>query len=95
MFFFATFDQLCFQRFCAVELTSDVLGLKQIPARFSLKLLKNREMVLKLNQMRRLLNTEKLMFKVESLEEVNNKVLPSRIYIAFVNSFEHVLSFWF
>ncbi|CAL9240880.1 unnamed protein product [Arabidopsis halleri] len=44
-----------------------------IPARFSLKLLKNREMGLKLNQMRRLLNTEKLMFKVESLEEVNNK----------------------
>ncbi|KAG7590350.1 hypothetical protein ISN44_As07g025250 [Arabidopsis suecica] len=66
-----------------------------IPARFSLKLLKNREMGLKLNQMRRLLNTEKLMFKVESLEEVNNKVLPSRIYIAFVNSFKHVLSFWF
>ncbi|KAG7587263.1 hypothetical protein ISN45_Aa02g024800 [Arabidopsis thaliana x Arabidopsis arenosa] len=72
-FFLITFDQLCCQRFCAFELTSDVLGLKQIPARFSLKLLKNREMGLKLNQMRRLLNTEKLIFKVESLEEVNNK----------------------
>ncbi|XP_020890556.1 uncharacterized protein LOC9325150 isoform X3 [Arabidopsis lyrata subsp. lyrata] len=52
---------------------SRVYKLEGIPARFSLKLLKNREMGLKLNQMRRLLNTEKLMFKVESFEEVNNK----------------------
>ncbi|KAL9311937.1 hypothetical protein AtEden1_Chr1g0077691 [Arabidopsis thaliana] len=44
-----------------------------IPARFSLQLLKNHEMELKLNQMRRLLNTEKLIFKAESLKEVNNK----------------------
>ncbi|AAF20246.1 unknown protein; 29373-28495 [Arabidopsis thaliana] len=44
-----------------------------IPARVSLQLLKNHEMELKLNQMRRLLNTEKLIFKAESLKEVNNK----------------------
>ncbi|ESQ34705.1 hypothetical protein EUTSA_v10008823mg [Eutrema salsugineum] len=44
-----------------------------IPALFSLQLLRNGEMGLKLNQMRRLLNTEKLIFKSESLEEVNNK----------------------
>ncbi|VVA95498.1 unnamed protein product [Arabis nemorensis] len=38
-----------------------------IPARFSLQLLKNSEMVvLKLNQMRRLLDTKKLIFKAES-----------------------------
>ncbi|VYS51217.1 unnamed protein product [Arabidopsis thaliana] len=46
-----------------------------IPARVSLQLLKNHEMELKLNQMRRLLNTEKLIFKAESLKEVNNKFL--------------------
>uniref|UniRef100_A0A1J3CGB8 Uncharacterized protein n=1 Tax=Noccaea caerulescens TaxID=107243 RepID=A0A1J3CGB8_NOCCA len=44
-----------------------------IPAQFSLQLLRNGVMGLKLNQMRRLLNTEKLIFKTESLEEVNNK----------------------
>ncbi|KAL1219755.1 hypothetical protein V5N11_028744 [Cardamine amara subsp. amara] len=40
-----------------------------IPALFSLQLLKNGVMDLKLNHMRRLLNTEKLIFKTE----VNNK----------------------
>ncbi|XP_010498529.1 PREDICTED: uncharacterized protein LOC104776210 [Camelina sativa] len=44
-----------------------------IPALFTLQLLKNGEVGLKLNQMRRLLNTEKLIFKTESLEEVSNK----------------------
>uniref|UniRef100_A0A1J3IXH5 Caveolin-1 protein n=1 Tax=Noccaea caerulescens TaxID=107243 RepID=A0A1J3IXH5_NOCCA len=44
-----------------------------IPTQFSLQLLRNGVMGLKLNQMRRLLNTEKLIFKTESLEEVNNK----------------------
>ncbi|KAJ0237479.1 Caveolin-1 protein [Hirschfeldia incana] len=39
-----------------------------IPALFSLQLLKDGEMGLKLNHMRRLLNTEKLIFKSESLE---------------------------
>ncbi|CAH2067591.1 unnamed protein product [Thlaspi arvense] len=42
------------------------------PASFSLQLIKKGDS-LKLNQMRRLLNTEKLIFKVESLEETNNK----------------------
>ncbi|CAH2036686.1 unnamed protein product, partial [Thlaspi arvense] len=42
-----------------------------IPALFSLQLLRNGEMGLKLNQMRKLLNTEKLIFKTESLEHVN------------------------
>uniref|UniRef100_A0A1J3HCQ7 Uncharacterized protein n=1 Tax=Noccaea caerulescens TaxID=107243 RepID=A0A1J3HCQ7_NOCCA len=44
-----------------------------IPAQFSLQLLRNGVTGLKLNQMRRLLNIEKLIFKTESLEEVNNK----------------------
>ncbi|CAH8389968.1 unnamed protein product [Eruca vesicaria subsp. sativa] len=44
-----------------------------IPALFSLELLRNGEMSLKLKQMRRLLNTEKLVFKSGSLEEVNDK----------------------
>ncbi|KAG5379102.1 hypothetical protein IGI04_026944 [Brassica rapa subsp. trilocularis] len=39
-----------------------------IPALFSLQLLRNGEVGLKLNQMRRLLNTEKLIFKSESIE---------------------------
>ncbi|XP_018473493.2 uncharacterized protein LOC108844699 isoform X1 [Raphanus sativus] len=44
-----------------------------IPALFSLQLLRNGETSLKLKQMRRLLNTEKLIFKTESLEKVNDK----------------------
>ncbi|ESQ27475.1 hypothetical protein EUTSA_v10019630mg [Eutrema salsugineum] len=40
-----------------------------IPVQFSLKLLKNGEMELKLNHMRRLLNTEKLIFKAETHQE--------------------------
>ncbi|VVA92030.1 unnamed protein product [Arabis nemorensis] len=44
-----------------------------IPALFSLQLLRNGVTGLKLNQMRRLLNTEKLIFKTESLEEAHNK----------------------
>ncbi|KAF8113679.1 hypothetical protein N665_0046s0030 [Sinapis alba] len=40
-----------------------------IPALFSLQLLRNGEMGLKINQMRRLLNTEKLIFKSDSLDE--------------------------
>ncbi|EOA36255.1 hypothetical protein CARUB_v10010341mg [Capsella rubella] len=44
-----------------------------IPALFTLQLLKNGVVGLKLNQMRRLLNTEKLMFKTETLEEAKNK----------------------
>ncbi|ANM58229.1 hypothetical protein AtNW77_Chr1g0023421 [Arabidopsis thaliana] len=44
-----------------------------IPALFSLQLLKNGVMGLKVNHMRRLLNTEKLIFKTESIEEVDNK----------------------
>ncbi|CAE5958104.1 unnamed protein product [Arabidopsis arenosa] len=44
-----------------------------IPALFTLQLLKNGVMGLHLNHMRRLLNTEKLIFKTESLEEVDNK----------------------
>ncbi|KAL0760361.1 hypothetical protein Bca101_076511 [Brassica carinata] len=39
-----------------------------IPALFSLQLLRDGEVGLKLNQMRRLLNTEKLIFKSESFE---------------------------
>ncbi|XP_033131043.1 uncharacterized protein LOC103829407 [Brassica rapa] len=39
-----------------------------IPALFSLQLLRNGEVGLKVNQMRRLLNTEKLIFKSESFE---------------------------
>lgn len=46
----------------------------KIPALFSLQLLRNGETSLKLKQMRRLLNTEKLIFKTESLEKVNDKV---------------------
>ncbi|CAH8347045.1 unnamed protein product [Eruca vesicaria subsp. sativa] len=45
----------------------------KIPALFSLQLLRNGEMGLKINHMRRLLNTEKLIFKSGSHEEVNNK----------------------
>ncbi|KAL0795093.1 hypothetical protein Bca101_066470 [Brassica carinata] len=44
-----------------------------IPALFSLQLLRNGETGLKLNQMRRLLNTEKLIFKTESYEQVDDK----------------------
>ncbi|CAG7869541.1 unnamed protein product [Brassica rapa] len=44
-----------------------------IPALFSLELLRNGEMGLKLKQMRRLLNTEKLIFKTESFEQVDDK----------------------
>ncbi|WZY98427.1 hypothetical protein YC2023_070756 [Brassica napus] len=44
-----------------------------IPALFSLQLLRNGEMGLKLKQTRRLLNTEKLIFKTESFEQVDDK----------------------
>ncbi|CAN7021681.1 unnamed protein product, partial [Brassica rapa subsp. trilocularis] len=44
-----------------------------IPALFSLQLLRNGGTGLKLNQMRRLLNTEKLIFKTESFEKVDDK----------------------
>ncbi|KAF8084424.1 hypothetical protein N665_0718s0017 [Sinapis alba] len=44
-----------------------------IPALFSLQLLRNGEKGLKLNQMRRLLNTEKLIFKTETFEQVDDK----------------------
>ncbi|XP_013585066.1 PREDICTED: uncharacterized protein LOC106293986 [Brassica oleracea var. oleracea] len=44
-----------------------------IPALFSLQLLRNGEMGLKLKQMRRLLNTEKLIFRTGSFEQVDDK----------------------
>ncbi|RID58178.1 hypothetical protein BRARA_F01491 [Brassica rapa] len=44
-----------------------------IPALFSLELLRNGERGLKLKQMRRLLNTEKLIFKTESFDKVDDK----------------------
>ncbi|KAF3608422.1 hypothetical protein DY000_02046026 [Brassica cretica] len=45
-----------------------------IPALFSLQLLRNGEMGLKLKQMRRLLNTEKLIFRTGSFEQVDDKL---------------------
>ncbi|KAJ0257492.1 Caveolin-1 protein [Hirschfeldia incana] len=44
-----------------------------VPALFSLQLLRNAEKGLKKNQLRRLLNTEKLIFKTFSFEQVGDK----------------------
>ncbi|KAF3590135.1 hypothetical protein F2Q69_00027204 [Brassica cretica] len=54
-----------------------------IPALFSLQLLRNGEMGLKLKQMRRLLNTEKLIFRTGSFEQVDDKVFLPVIFKEF------------